>query len=453
MNECPKILVVDDDVSLLRLMSMRLTSANYDVLTCESGEKALAYAANFRPQVVITDLKMDGMDGIALFKEIQNRNPTQPVIILTAHGTIPDAVEATKQGVFAYLTKPFDSKVLLEIISNALHISGQSAHQENTGDDMQWCKGIISRSPVMKEVLNQARMVAQSDVSVLIQSESGTGKELLARAIHVASERRSKPFIAVNCSAIPEPLLESELFGHSKGSFTGATREYNGLIQSAAGGTLFLDEIGDMPLSFQAKMLRVLQEKEVRPVGTTHTVPVDVRVISATHNNLEKAVNTGQFREDLYYRLNVVNVELPPLRERCEDIPLLASHFLMQVREKTNKKVQSFSPEAMTHMVSVSWPGNVRQLLNVVEHCTALATTPIIPLALVKKALHDKPEELLSLAAARDRFERDYIVRLLQITDGNVTKAAHLAQRNRTELYKLLKRHHLNPHLFRESGQ
>ena len=445
-----KILVVDDDPSLLRLLSMRLTAAGFIVETASSSEHALGKLAVVQPQLVITDLRMDGMDGMALFRLLHERNPLLPVIILTAHGTIPDAVSATQSGVFGYLTKPFDSKDLLDCVRRALRLGGSGENAGN-GADQEWRADIVARSSAMEELLDRARRVAESDASILIQSESGTGKELIARAVHSASARRAKPFVAVNCSAIPEQLLESELFGHVKGSFTGATANREGLFQAAQGGTLFLDEIGDMPLSFQVKLLRALQEKEIRPVGDTRSVPVDVRIISATHHNLEQAVQQGDFREDLYYRLNVVMLELPPLRERREDIPLLANHFLKQVARRSNQKPKSFAPEAMQLLVSAPWPGNVRQLLNVVEQTHVLSNGPIIPAAQVQKALRDKPNELMSFSAARERFERDYLVHLLQITEGNVTQAARLAQRNRTEFYKLLSRHQLDPGLFRQS--
>lgn len=448
-----KILLIDDDPGLLRLISIRLSAAGYDVVPESSGEKALAHLSLHRPQVVVTDLRMSGMDGMAVFDAIHQRNPTLPVIILTAHGTIPDAVAATKRGVFGFLTKPFDSKALVDQVEKALVASGMhSEAANNTSEDTNWRRGIITRNPVMEDVLNQARLVAESDISVFIHGESGTGKDLLARAIHKASPRCDHPFVAINCSAIPEPLLESELFGHSKGSFTGATRDHKGLFQAANQGTLFLDEIGDMPLSLQAKLLRVLQDREVRPIGATQSVTVDVRVISATHRNLEQAMERGGFREDLYYRLNVVELEIPPLAQRREDIPPLALHFLKKLSGKGSRKVEGFSPEAMKLMVSASWPGNVRQLLNVVEQSVALSTTPIISTALVQKALRSEPGEILSFVDARTSFEREYLVQLLQISQGNVTQAARLAKRNRTEFYKLLRRHHLEPGLFKQAG-
>jgi two-component system response regulator GlrR len=452
-NAKAKILLIDDDPGLLRLISIRLSAAGYDVVPENSGEKALAHLSLHRPHIVVTDLRMNGMDGMAVFEAIHQRNPSLPVIILTAHGTIPDAVAATKRGVFGFLTKPFDSKALLEQIEKALAASG--LHNEAASDgaeDGNWRREIITRNPAMEDVLNQARLVAESDISVFIHGESGTGKDLLARAIHKASPRRDQPFVAVNCSAIPEPLLESELFGHSKGAFTGASRDHKGLFQAANKGTLFLDEIGDMPLSLQAKLLRVLQDGEVRPIGATDSVTVDVRVISATHRKLEQEMAQNHFREDLYYRLNVVALEIPSLAQRREDIPLLAAHFLAKLAGRSTRRVEGFSPEAMELLITATWPGNVRQLLNVVEQCVALSTTPIISPALVQKALRTEPGTILSFVDARSSFERDYLVQLLQISQGNVTQAARLAKRNRTEFYKLLRRHHLEPGLFKQAG-
>lgn len=441
------LLVVDDDADLLKLLSMRLTAAGYKVTAVASAEDALARLAVARPQLVVSDVQLPGMDGLALFGEIRARHPALPVILLTAHGTIPDAVEATARGVFTYLTKPFDGKALLEKIAQALALGAPAA--VSAGGDEPWREAIVSRSGVMAELLAEAKMVAASDASVLICGESGSGKELLAQAIHKASPRASKPFVAVNCSAIPEALLESELFGHVKGSFTGAVANHQGLFQAADGGTLFLDEIGDMPPALQVKLLRVLQERSVRPVGASQSLPVDVRILSATHRNLDTAMAEGQFREDLYYRLNVVALTLPPLGDRREDIPLLANHFLAKLSQKYNKPLNGFAPEALKALTSAVWPGNVRQLHNVVEQVCALATTPLIPLALVQRALRVPSVEVLSLAQARERFERDYLVGLLKLTDGNVADSARLADRNRTEFYRLLQKHGLTPGLFR----
>src|SRR5919205_318231 len=332
-------------------MQIRLSAAGYAVTTAESAERALAQLAATRPRAVVTDLRMSGMDGMALFESIQSQNPSLPVIILTAHGTIPDAVAAVKSGVFGYLTKPFEARTLLTEIERALTLGGGTAIGGPEAGDETWRKEITTRNPVMEDVLAKARLVAESDASVFIYGESGTGKELIARAIHNASRRREHPFVAVNCGAIPEQLLESELFGHVKGSFTGAVRDHKGLFQTADRGTLFLDEIGDMPVPLQVKLLRVLQERHVRPVGSTQSFEVDVRLISATHRNIEAEMAAGNFRDDLYYRLNVVALHLPSLSERREDIPLLTNHFLTQLAEKYHRNISGFAPEAIEVLV------------------------------------------------------------------------------------------------------
>lgn len=443
------LLLVDDDRDLLRLLSIRLVAAGYNVITAESGEQAVAQLATVRPHLVITDLRMSGMDGMALFEAIRQFSATLPVIILTAHGSIPEAVAATQLGVFGFMTKPFDSQALLAQVESALHASGATADVQVV--DERWHAGLITQSPIMQDLLAQAKMVAAGDASVFIQGESGTGKELLARAIHHASPRRDRAFVAINCGAIPEALLESELFGHTKGSFTGATQDYKGLFQAAHQGTLFLDEIGDMPQALQVKLLRVLQERQVRPVGSTRSVPVDVRLISATHRDLDQEMEMGNFRGDLFYRLNVVSLELPSLARRREDIPLLVNHFLATLSEKYDKSIQGFSPEAMELLVGASWPGNVRQLLNVIEQAVALCTTSVVTVNLVQRALRDKPGKVPPLAEARTQFEREYLVQILKITNGNVTQAALLAQRNRTEFYRLLRRHQLDPLPFKQT--
>jgi len=449
MSSGTRLLIVDDDADLLKLLSMRLEAAGYEVTAVASAEAALAQLDVQRPALVLSDVQLPGMDGLALFNVIRERHPALPVILLTAHGTIPDAVAATAQGVYTYLTKPFDGRALLETIAQALTLT---AARQDDSTDQAWRESIVSRSNVMAEVLAEARLVAASQAPVLIRGESGTGKELLARAIHAASPRAGRPFVAVNCGAIPEPLLESELFGHVKGAFTGALANHRGLFQAADGGTLLLDEIGDMPLPLQVKLLRVLQEHQVRPVGASEAVPVDVRILSATHRDLEAALAQGQFREDLYYRLNVVSLTLPSLAERREDIPLLAQHFLQRLALKYDKRLNGFAPDALKALSMATWPGNVRQLHNVVEQVSALATSPLIPLALVQRALRSPSVEVLPYAEARQRFERDYLVGLLKLTDGNVADAARLADRNRTEFYRLLQRNGLEPSMFRADG-
>lgn len=444
-----RILLVDDDPSLLSLLSMRLNAAGYLVRTAESGEQALAMLPIAKPHLVITDLRMEGMDGLSLFDAIRKSHASVPVIILTAHGSIPEAVAATRRGVFSFLTKPTTGRELLKEVEKALSLTGAGPADAVGEVDAEWRREITTQSPVMEELLRKARLSAASGASILIRGESGTGKELLAKAIHRASDRADKPFVAINCGAIPENLLESELFGHTRGSFSGAIRDAVGLIKSADGGTLFLDEIGDMPLPLQVKLLRVLQERQVRPVGATRSETVDVRIISATHRDLEEEIANGSFREDLYYRLNVVSLDIPSLGQRREDVPLLANHFLRQLSARSKRKVSGFSSEAMEELLAAPWPGNVRQLINVVEQAVALATTPVISADLLHSAIRKNAEKIPSFAEAKRQFEQDYLVQLLKITNGNVSQAARLADRNRTDFYKLLQRHHLVPSLFK----
>lgn len=413
------------------------------MVTAESGVEGLRVLNREKVDLVISDLRMDEMDGMQLFAEIQKVQPGMPVIILTAHGSIPDAVAATQQGVFSFLTKPVDKDALYQAIDDALEQSAPAT-------DERWREAIVTRSPLMLRLLEQARLVAQSDVSVLINGQSGTGKEIFAQAIHNASPRNSKPFIAINCGALPEQLLESELFGHARGAFTGAVSNREGLFQAAEGGTLFLDEIGDMPAPLQVKLLRVLQERKVRPLGGNRDIDIDVRIISATHRDLPKAMTRGEFREDLYYRLNVVSLKIPVLAERTEDIPLLANHLLRQAAERHKPFVRAFSTDAMKRLMTASWPGNVRQLVNVIEQCVALTSSPVISDALVEQALEGENTALPTFVEARNQFELNYLRKLLQITKGNVTHAARMAGRNRTEFYKLLSRHELDANDFKE---
>ncbi len=436
------ILLVDDDPGLLRLMSIRLSAAGHDVRAVESGEAALQAASASRPDLVITDLKMGAMDGMELLDQLNTRWPGLPVLMLTAHGTIPDAVTATQQGAFSFLTKPVEKGELLDHVGRALRLS---ASKKN---DRSWRSAIVTRSVVMEELLAQAHRVAATKSSILITGDSGTGKELLARGVHKASGRDGE-FVAVNCGAIPEDLLESELFGHAKGAFTGAMADRMGLFHAASGGTLFLDEIGDMPLALQVKLLRVLQEQHVRPVGSDHTIDIDVRVLSATHRDLEAAMQENVFRQDLYYRLNVVELCMPTLSERRDDIPLLVVNRLEQLEDQVGKR-KAFSPQAMELLVGADWPGNVRQLFNVVEKTAALSPTQIISARAVQNALGDSVGAVRPYAEARDEFTRNYLIQLLQISRGNVSKAARLAKRNRTDFYKLLSRHNVDAGSFKK---
>ncbi len=328
-------------------------------------------------------------------------------------------------------------------VERALKVSGSIDVEKG------WASEIITRNQGMKEILQQAKMVAATDARVLITGESGTGKELLAQAIHNASPRHDQPFVAINCSAMAENLLESELFGHEKGAFTGATSSHDGLFRAADGGTLMLDEIGDMPMRLQVKLLRVLQENQVRPVGSTKALHVDVRIISSTHRNLQNLMQESRFREDLFYRLNVVNIQLPKLDDRREDIPLLVANFLQVIGNEADQERKVYAPEAVEMLVTAEWPGNIRQLYNIVRQNVALSRSPVISAELVQHSLGEHAGKLASFCDARDEFTRNYLSQILQITTGNVSQAARLAKRNRTDFYKLLARHELNPDQFK----
>ena len=440
-----RIMVVDDDPEILALLSTWLSHDGFDVLIASSGKEALARVEVVRPGLVITDLKMDGVNGMDVLAEIHRGNPLLPVIMLSGQAQIPDAVKATHMGSAAFLTKPINRDVLLESVRRTLRISG-----DRDMDRQAFGQGIVYRSHAMEEVLELAQLVAGTDVTVFITGATGTGKEVIARAIHDASARREHPFVAVNCGAIPEQLLESELFGHEKGAFTGAHTRHEGLFKAADGGTLFLDEIGDMPLTLQVKLLRVLQDFAVRPVGSVRSYPINVRMISATHRDLDKAVKEGEFREDLYYRLKVVPIPIPDLAVRREDIPPLAAHFLQAFARQNNSEVRMFAPEAMDFLVSASWPGNIRQLNNVADVCAALCRTKTIPLSLAKRALQDQPGEIQTLKEAKQTFERKYLLTVMRVTHGHVANAARIAGRNRTEFYKLLGQHGIDPADFRQ---
>jgi two-component system response regulator GlrR len=441
-----RLLLVDDDTNLLKLLSIRLEAEGYILFTAESAEQALQILRNEPVELMITDLRMEGASGLELFEQVRHFHRGLPVIIMSAQGTIPEAVSATQKGVFEFLTKPVDKEKLLATIVAALQQSGSTQGEKFES----WREHIVTRSPAMEHILNQVKQVASSDVSILITGASGTGKELLARAVHEADQHRHGPLVAINCGALPEQLLESELFGHVKGAFTGAVSANKGLFRAADGGTLFLDEIGDIPAPLQVKLLRALQERRVRPIGGTTTEPVDVRIISATNRDLERDMREGLFREDLYYRLNVVNFHPPSLAERVEDIPLLANHFLRETGAFQMGNVTSFAPAALEIMIHSPWPGNVRQLQNVVQRTAALSTTSVIPEALVGEALTVQDQYLPSLSQARQQFEHDYLVKVLRLTNGSVAAAALLAQRNRTDFYKLLKRHQIHPERFKE---
>ena len=443
-----KILIVDDDHNILEVIRMRLESADYEVTTAARDEEALEAIRTQVYDLSIVDLQLAQTDGISLMEGLHLVLPEMPVIILTAYGSIESAVEAIKRGAYSYLTKPFDSQDLLLQIEKALEnrrLTSEIKRLKGLLEERFDFANIVARSEKMTKVLDVVSQVAKTESTIFVYGESGTGKELIAKAIHLASLRKDRPFVAINCAALPETLLESKLFGHEKGAFTGAVRSTKGHFTQAHEGTIFLDEIGDMSLSTQAKLLRVLQERQFYPLGSEKLIEVDVRMIVATNKDLEDLVKQGLFREDLFYRIHVIPIFLPPLRERKEDIPLLAEHFLKRFSQQMKKAVKGVTPAAMQKLMLHDWPGNVRELENTIEYAVAMTQQDLIneELILQSKGI-SSPGPLKSLKEARDDYEKSYLVHLLEICGGNVSKAAKLAGKYRADLYDLLKKHHLN---------
>ncbi|MCY1016917.1 sigma-54-dependent transcriptional regulator [Pyxidicoccus sp. MSG2] len=456
----PAVLVVDDKENMRKLFARILGDA-YAVTEAADGTQALARLAEREFDVVVTDIQMPGADGFAVLREVKRRAPDTQVVLVTAYASIPKAVEAIKEGAYDYLSKPFDPDEVALLVARALEQRRQRKDAAGlksrlaTAPDLH---GLLGSSAAMRSLHALLSQVAVRDLTVLLTGETGTGKELAARAVHAESPRKAKPFVAVNCGALPADLVESELFGHAKGAFTGATMAKAGLFEEAHGGTLFLDEIGDLPLPVQVKLNRALQEKEVRRVGTTSPVKVDARVVAATHRDLAAEVAAGRFREDLYYRLNVVTVRLPALRERREDIPLLALHFLSRAGRP---ELEGFLPEALRALTAYAWPGNVRQLENAVARAAAVAQGPTIgvddlPPELGAARVAESggapaggvPAEALAklpyreaVDSARDAVSREYLSALMQEFGGNVTHAAERAGMERESLHRLLKRY------------
>ena len=450
-----RILVVDDDNSLLELMRMRLESANYEVTATMKEEEAIEAAKGQVFDLSIVDLRLAQRDGISLMKELHLIIPDMPVIILTAHGSIESAVEAIKNGAFSYLTKPFEPQEMLLQIERALEnsrLASEIKRLKGLLKEKYDFPNIIAQSEGMQRVLEVVSRVAKTDSTVFINGESGTGKELIAKVIHVASGRKDNAFVAINLAAIPETLLESELFGYEKGAFTGAVRSAKGFFSQAHEGTIFLDEIGDMALSTQGKLLRVLQERQFYPIGKEKPIDVDVRLIAATNKNLEDQVKKGLFREDLFYRVHVIPIFLPPLRERKEDIPLLIEHFLKKFRLQMKKQVKRLTPQAMQKLMLYDWPGNVRELENTIEYAVAMTQEDVIneDFILQKKEVTSL-EPLRTLKEARDAFEKSYLIMLLQACKGNVSQAARLAGKYRPDFYDLLKKHGLDQSSFKKT--
>jgi two-component system, NtrC family, response regulator HydG len=454
LGRLPLILVVDDDHAHRLMLLTLLEEWGYKAQDAEDGQKALDTIRNHPVDLVLMDMRMPNMDGIVATREIHRHNPAIPIVIMTAYSSIPSAVEALKSGAFDYLTKPVDFDALKLAMERALdHVR---LTEENEGLRQQLAllqiSEIVGGSPGMKRLLEMIALVAPTEATVLMTGESGTGKGLVARAIHTNSPRREKTLVEVNCAAIPETLIESELFGHERGAFTGADRRRRGRILMAHEGTLFLDEIAELPLSMQAKLLRVLQEGDIQPVGSDLPTPVDVRVVAATNRNIEKMVSDGTFREDLYYRLNVVRLEVPPLRERMEDIPILAHHFWSRFAEKNHKTVKGIAPQAMDLLLRYSWPGNVRELENVMERAVILLLGDYIsdkelPLAIQVLAPKDEcdavktsPSDVWNNEATLATMERQMIFQVLDETGGNKSETARrLGITRRTLKLKLKK--------------
>jgi two-component system response regulator GlrR len=444
-----RVLIVDDEKNIRTTLARGLDLEGFVVEGAEDGKTGLALVDSFQPDLVLLDLKLPDTDGLHVLEQIRTRKEPPPVVMMSGHGTLDAAVRATRLGALDFLEKPVEMERLLLTVKNALRLDALDREIGALKKNVEKRHGMVGRSGALTAVLDSVHRAAPTKARVLITGESGVGKELVAKAIHDLSRRAPGPFIKLNCAAIAENLVESELFGHEKGAFTGADKKHEGRFERASGGTLFLDEVGELPLGTQAKLLRVLQEGELERVGGNTSIKVDVRVIAATNRDLLAEVKKATFREDLYYRLNVVTLTLPELGERREDIPLLAQHFLQRLAAKYGKRLSGFAPEALKALTTAAWPGNVRQLHNVVEQVCALSTTPLIPLALVQRALRTPAIEVLPYAEAKRKFEREYLIGLLKLTDGNAADAARLADRNRTEFYRLMQKHELTPGLFK----
>lgn len=441
-----KILIADDDTSLRRVLEYNLTAAGYEVTALSSGEEALAAFKGVSPDLVITDMKMPGMDGMQLLKKLKELSPEILVVMITAFGTVDVAVEAMKAGAYDYITKPFNRDELLLTVAKALQFTRMSAENRQLKSELSERSDyrlIIGSSPSMARVFQVIDKVSASDASVLITGESGTGKELAARAIHKQSQRSGAPFIAVNCAAIPRDLLESELFGHLKGAFTGAVKDKTGRFEQADGGTIFLDEIGELPIELQPKLLRVLQEREVEPVGGGKLKKLDIRVVAATNLDIDKALEEGRFREDLYYRIAVIQLHLPALRERPDDIPVLVRHFC----ERSGACAVRFDREAMKALTSYHWPGNVRELENVIERILIMRESDSITLgdipAKMLKRDNSPLNQVVNLPVEGyplEKLEREIVVEALRRNDWNQTAAARfLSVPRHTLIYRMEK--------------
>ncbi|MDY7037748.1 MAG: sigma-54 dependent transcriptional regulator [Thermodesulfobacteriota bacterium] len=448
-----KILVLDDEKNLLKVIKMRLEANGYEVATALQAETAVEIATKEEIDLALVDLKLVGTNGIEVMGELHQISPEMPIIILTAYGTIKSAVDAMKRGAYSYVTKPFDYRDLLLQIKNGLEksrLSKEVLRLRTMVEGKYGFKNVIGKSEKMKKVLVQVKQAAESESSVYIEGETGTGKGLLAKALHLASSRKNGPFIVINCATIPENLLESELFGYEKGAFTGATRSKKGLFLQAHKGTLFLDEISEMPLFMQVKLLQALEEREFYPLGGEKPVKVDTRLIAASNRKMKERVKKGDFREDLFYRIYVIPIKVPPLRERKGDIPLLAEHCLQKITKDNKKEIKGLSPSALQKLMLYSWPGNVRELENTIECAVAMTTQNVITEDLILPAQTGEGDRLRPLKEAKRGFEKNYVVQILELTRGNISRAAKLAGKYRADFYDLLKKHALNPEDFRK---
>ncbi|PLX80768.1 MAG: DNA-binding response regulator [Desulfuromonas sp.] len=445
-----KILIVDDEEGMRKLLGRILVKNGYDTVSAPSAEEALRLVEADQFDLVITDIKMPGMDGLQLLQELKAFNPGLPIIVITAYGTVESAVQALRAGAYDYITKPFENDEIRLTVAKTFERERLLAENRYLHDELEGrysFSGIVGQSEEMQRVFDMASSVAVSNANVLITGESGTGKELIARSIHYNSNRKEKPFIVLNCAALPENLIESELFGHEKGAFTGAINAKKGRFELAHEGTLFIDEVGEMTPSSQVKLLRVIQEQEFERVGGSRTISCDVRIVAATNKDLEQAVKEGDFRDDLYYRLNVVNIDMPPLRKRREDIESLARHFLQKFAAETGKKIDDISPRALSCLLAYEWPGNVRELQNVMERAVVLArgesvTPHDFPQNLQGDAqiCVDIPDRDGNLTELLEDLERQLILQTLRRHDNSQTKAASALGIKRTTLrYKMEK--------------
>ena len=452
-----KILVVDDDLNILKVLRMRLESGGYAVVTASETEEARKKILEGGFDIALLDLKLSEANGIDLMKNLREVDPDLPVIILTAYGTIESAVEAMKEGAYSYLTKPFDYRDLLVQIQHGIEKSRLSREVKRLQGiiraDLEG-QNIIGQSEAMKQVSEVVALAAGTDSNVFISGESGTGKGMIAKALHQLSDRKDHPFVAINCAAIPANLLESELFGFEKGAFTGAVASKKGLFVQAEGGTIFMDEISEIPLVMQGKLLKALEEKEFYPLGTHRKTKVDIRIISASNKDIEKEVDAGNFRSNLFYRIHIIPIRMPPLRERKEDIPLLASYFLAKVAEKQKKPAKTLSPAAIQKLMLHPWPGNVRELENIIECAVVMSTEDVISEDLIILSSQEMTDHLFKpFRESKKDFEKNYLIQLMKISRGNVSQASKLAGKYRADLYELLNKYHINPLDFRQDSE